>query len=160
MSPTPNNGPSFALLVCRRNRGKILSSDPPDLGTLFGGQSGLVHKTNVGETDRESGTHKFTQNETFQPLFITVLYILHWATMIKDKLLTLRHFELKMLNHQPSPVAGSLLTPTHTHPTLTHTSCDNCRETLALAGLFIPCSCSAAYLWSPTIIRQDIGKML
>ena len=69
-------------------------SYPPDLGTLSGGQSGLVHKTNVGETDRESGTHKFTPNETFQPLFIPVLYFLHWATMIKDKLLTLRHFEL------------------------------------------------------------------
>ena len=89
-------------LLCLFVEETVERSYPPDLGTLSGGQSGLVHKTNVGETDRESGTHKFTQNETFQPLFIPVLYFLHWATMIKDKLLTLRHFELKMLKQPPS----------------------------------------------------------
>ena len=98
-------------LLCLFVEETVERSYPPDLGTLSGGQSGLVHKTNVGETDPESGTHKFTQNETFQPLFIPVLYFLHWATMIKDKLLTLRHFELKMLNHQPSSWF-----PANTHP--------------------------------------------
>ena len=98
-------------LLCLFVEETVERSYPPDLGTLSGGQSGLVHKTNVGETDRESGTHKFTQNETFQPLFIPVLYFLHWATMIKDKLLTLRHFELKMLKQPPSSWF-----PANTHP--------------------------------------------
>ena len=80
-------------LLCLFVEETVERSYPPDLGTLSGGQSGLVHKTNVGETDPESGTHKFTQNETFQPLFIKVLCFPHWATMIKDKLLTLSHFE-------------------------------------------------------------------
>ena len=59
-------------LLCLFVEETVERSYPPDLGTLSGGQSGLVHKTNVGETDRESGTHKFTQNLS---LFLLRFYI-------------------------------------------------------------------------------------